>query len=229
MKQYICVLCTALALTACGGSDDNDGIGGGDPIERAFGAFDIQTTMGGYSVLSFGILTQDRMAVVSEYGEIAIYHYSVRGTALSGYGKHYYLGDRYSGKIDSGTVSYDTIDANFSVTGMGKGTLRAEHHPQPAKQLKNLAGTWVDTADGISSYVISEDGEVTGSDVYGCQVLGSVEQRMANSMVYEGHITVFNCGEYNGERDVIMAWLDDIQAAAVFSFNDELAMFNLLQ
>ncbi|TKB46774.1 hypothetical protein FCL40_17105 [Ferrimonas sediminicola] len=234
MKSHIFALITVLSLTACGGGggDDNNKIGPGDPMEQAFGAYDIETTMAGNSILSFGILTPERMAVFSQYGEVAIYNYSLGGpigTDISGTGKHYYQGSIYNGKIDSGTITSETIDATFSVTGIGEGTLHAEYVPLPDKDLADLAGTWVDAADGISSYVIDEDGEISGSDIYGCQVQGSVKQQVRYSIFYEGEITVFNCDEYSGERDVIMAWLDDIQAVAVFSFNDRVGMFHLLK
>jgi len=216
---YAAVIVAAMLLQACGGggssSSSSDSESEGETTTEnatVSGLWEGTFTDGGGNTFA-------ALAGISPSGEIRIIatdagvqyagNLSVSGSSVSGSFRGYappgfifYNGETLTtGSLSGTVVEKKSISGTYNAEGDDSGSFSLSYHPSSdlSLSLADLQGTWgYDDFGSWVNVVISESGEISGSDSGGCDYAGNARVPDSSVNVFEIDLAVTDCGEANG-------------------------------
>jgi hypothetical protein len=130
------------------------------------------------------------------------------------------------------------VSEKGSLTGQYKGALSdcrelsltySSLYKDPAS-LAILAGVYTSADQEVHTLTLTihADGQMDGSDLRGCVVVGSVTVPDSTKNYYSGTADVTSCGDLNGHYDGMLSLIDNSQLRVALS-NSGAAIFGALQ
>lgn len=210
--KYFAVCAVALSLIGCGGGSGSDSSTPVLPTEpsppAAIGLWFGQTsTIGGGTAEIAGIVTSDGRARFTslESVETVKAQLSLSDNDFSSSSASYFYDGQLAatGEV-SGTANNGVMTGTASAAGetISFSADRLAESDDGA-DLEAVSGNYA--SNGVS-VGIDVDGVITGSDVFGCLLTGSISIIDADYNVYDMTLNVENCGEVSGTYDGLAAY-----------------------